>query len=66
MPNGWMDDLRFYVLFNGISVISGRVMELRLRLKRFQSTACLGTGDCKISKQGLNLPTELSGLLRIV
>ena len=21
---GWMDDLRFYVLFNSISVISGR------------------------------------------
>ena len=22
--NGWMDDLRFYVLFNSVSVISGR------------------------------------------
>ena len=42
--NGWMDDLRFYVLFNSISVISGRclgdnerlcAMELRLRLRRF-------------------------------
>ena len=40
----WMDDLRFYVLFNSISVISGRrlddnerlcAMELRLRLRRF-------------------------------
>ena len=40
----WMDDLRFYVLFNSISVISGRCMddnemlcavELRLRLRRF-------------------------------
>ena len=39
-----MDDLRFYVLFNSISVISGRsiddnerlcAMELRLRLRRF-------------------------------
>ena len=39
---GWMDDLRFYVLFNSISVISGRLAgdterlcatELRLRLK---------------------------------
>ena len=39
-----MDDLRFYVLFNSISVISERcmddneqlrAMELRLRLKRF-------------------------------
>ena len=42
--DGWMDDLRFYVLFNSISVISGRclddnerlcAMELRLRLRRF-------------------------------
>ena len=41
----WMDDLRFYVLFNSISVISGRclddnerlcAMELRLRLSRFR------------------------------
>ena len=41
----WMDDLRFYVLFNSISVISGRceidngrlcAMELRLRLRRFR------------------------------
>ena len=40
----WMDDLWFYVLFNSISVISGRclddnerlcAMELRLRLRRF-------------------------------
>ena len=41
---GWMADLRFYVLFNSISVISGRrlddnerlcAMELHLRLRRF-------------------------------
>ena len=41
---GWMDDLRFYVLFNSISVISGRCLDdnerlcamgLRLRLRRF-------------------------------
>ena len=41
---GWMDDVRFYVLFNSISVISGRwvddnerlcAMELHLRLRRF-------------------------------
>ena len=40
---GWMNDLRFYVLFNIISVISGRwvgdnerpcAMEPRLRFKR--------------------------------
>ena len=40
----WMDDLRFYVLFNSISVMSGRcsddneklcAMELHLRLRRF-------------------------------
>ena len=44
MTDGRMDDLRFYVLSNSISVISGRclddnerlcAMELRLRLKRF-------------------------------
>ena len=43
-PDGWMDDLRFYVLFNTISVISGQcldynewlcAMDLRLRLRRF-------------------------------
>ena len=42
--NGWMDDLRFYVLINSNSVISGRcldynerlcAMELRLRLRLF-------------------------------
>ena len=42
--DGWMGDLRFYVLFNSISVISGRclddnerlyAMELRLRMRRF-------------------------------
>ena len=42
--NRWMDDLRFYVLFNSISVISGQwevhnerlyAMELSLRLRRF-------------------------------
>ena len=42
--DGWMDDLRFYVLFNSISVISGRclddyerlcAMELRLWLRKF-------------------------------
>ena len=42
--DGWMDDLRFYVLFNSVSVISGRwaddnerlcAMEPRLRLRRF-------------------------------
>ena len=41
----WMDDLRFYVLFNSISVISGRwaddnerlcAMESRLQLRRFR------------------------------
>ena len=44
---GWMDDLRFYVLFNSISVIPVRglddndrlcAMELRLRLRRFLSS----------------------------
>ena len=48
--DGWIDDLRFYVLFNSISVISGRckvdnekfcAMEHRLRLRRF----CLEQGS---------------------
>ena len=48
--DGWMDDLRFYVLFNSISVISGRwaddnerlcAMEPRLRLKRSSPQAGL-------------------------
>ena len=43
--DGWIDDLRFYVLCNSISVISGRcdvdnerlcAMEPRLRLRRFR------------------------------
>ena len=42
---GWIDDLRLYVLFNSMSVISGRwaddnervcAMEPRKRLKRFR------------------------------
>ena len=42
---GWMDDLRFYALFNSISVILGRwahdseslcATESRLRLRRFR------------------------------
>ena len=50
LKNGWMDDLRFYVLFNSVSVISGRwaddnervcAMEPRLRLGRF----CLERGS---------------------
>ena len=43
--DGWIDDLQYYVLFNSISVISGRwevdngwlcATELRLRLRRFR------------------------------
>ena len=43
--DGWMDDLRFYVLFNSISVISGRwaddserpcAIKPRLGLRRFR------------------------------
>ena len=30
--DGWMDDLRFYVLFNSISVISGRCLDDNERL----------------------------------
>ena len=48
--NGWMEDLRVHVLFNSISVISGRwaddnerlcAMEPHLRLRRFR----LGRGS---------------------
>ena len=48
--DGWMDDLRFYVLFNSISVISGQwaddndrlcEMKPRLRLKRSSPRAGL-------------------------
>ena len=45
-PNGWMEDLRFYVLFNSISAISGQwdvdnerlcaITEPRLRLRKFR------------------------------
>ena len=47
LPEAIEDNLRFYVLFNSISVISGRrtgdnerlcAMERRLRLKRFPQT----------------------------
>ena len=46
----WMDDLRFYILFNSISVISGRLtgdkerlcaMKFRLRLKKLPPPAGL-------------------------
>ena len=49
-----MDDLRFYVLFNSLSVISGRLadhndrlcaMEPRLRLKRFHIEWGLNLGS---------------------
>ena len=45
LTDGWMDNLQFYILFNSISVISGRwanvnerqcAMEHRLRLRRFR------------------------------
>ena len=32
LADGWMDDLRFYVLFNSISVISGRCSDDNERL----------------------------------
>ena len=31
--DGWMDDLRFYVLFNSISVISGQCLNDNERLQ---------------------------------
>ena len=59
--DGWIDDLRFYVLFNSISVISGRwevdnewlcAMELRLRLRRFRHKLL----DQKASAKPTDLP----------
>ena len=32
LRNGWVDDLRFYVLFNSISVISGQCLDDNERL----------------------------------
>ena len=46
--DGWTDNMRFYIVFNSISVISGRwandnerqcAMEHRLRLRRFRMPA---------------------------
>ena len=66
--HGWMDDLRFYVLFNSISVMSGRwevdnerlcAMELHLRLRRF----CLERGSNSVrwfSRPALN-PLSIRG-----
>ena len=51
--DGWMDDLQFYILFNYISVISGRwvdanerlsAMEPHLRLRRFRLERGLNSG----------------------
>ena len=56
MLYGRMDNLRFYVLFNRISVLSGRflddnerlcAMEHRLRLERFPSQAGLEPGTTR-------------------
>ena len=53
MTDGWMEDLRFYVLFNSISLISGQwvfdnerlcAMELCLQLRRF----CLKWGSSSV------------------
>ena len=50
--DGWMDDLRFYVLFNSDSVISWEVdnerlcaMQLCLRLRRFRARIEFGPLD---------------------
>ena len=72
MSNGWMmDDLRFYVLFNSNSVISGRclddnerlcAMELRLRLRRFHLEC--GSNSVWLDQSASALTTELPGLLK--
>ena len=37
LSNRWLDDLRFYVLFNSISVISGRFLDDNERLCAMES-----------------------------
>ena len=65
-----MDDLPFYVLFNSVSVISGRwevdnervcAMELRLRLRRFRLKRAIELS--LLDQQTSAEPTELPGLL---
>ena len=60
--DGWMDDLRSYVLFYCISVISGRwlgdnerlrSMEPRLRLEKFPPQAGLESGTARSDGQRL-------------
>ena len=62
MLYGWMDDLRFYVLFNSISVISGRylddnerlcAMELRLRVILDLGSYAQGQGRNQVKDQNL-------------
>ena len=59
--NGWMDDLRFYALFNSISVISGRWVDdneklCAVELKRAPPHARLE------AKTAIVISTELPGL----
>ena len=69
-PGRRMDDVRFYVLFNSISVISGRwadnnerfcAMESRLRLRRFRIQH--GSNPRPLVQLASALPTELPELL---
>ena len=72
---GWMDDLQFYVLFNSISVISGRwadgnerlcATEPRLRLGRFRLERDSNSGPL-ISGPALNpLSYRSSWLLSVL
>ena len=59
---GWMDDLRFYVLFNSVSVISRQrtddnerlyAMEPRLRLNRSPPQAGIEAGTARSVDQRL-------------
>ena len=67
-----MDDLRYYVLCDSISVISGRcevgnerlcAMEARLRLRRFRLQR--GSNSRSLDQWASAQPTELPGLLKI-
>ena len=56
-----MDDLRFDVLFNSISVISGRWADDNKRLCAMESSLRLKRSQLQAS----SLPTELQGLLKL-
>ena len=70
--NGWLDDLRFYVLFNSISVISGRcqgdnermcTMESRLLWNTFPTSAGIEFGTARSAGKRFHLATGAPALV---